>query len=80
MPQDFTGGVKHGFTKEGLVRVPLLFPPKLNTLEYRRVELSGQECGEAGTWKTDISGLEKNWFNRCCLLALLPQLNSVQDG
>lgn len=59
MPQDFTGGVKHGFTKEGLARVPLLFPPKLNTLEYRRVEHSGQACGEAGTWTTDISGLGK---------------------
>lgn len=38
-----------GSAKEGLVRVLLLFPPKLRTLESRRVELPGRGCGMAGT-------------------------------
>lgn len=58
-----------GSAKEGLVRVLLLFPPKLRTLESRRrVELPGRGCGMAGTSVTapDCGGEEekKNQTNR----------------
>lgn len=50
-----------GSAKDGLVRVLLLFPPKLRTLESRRVELPGRESGMAGTSVTasDCGGKNK---------------------